>query len=66
MVLADFLDLSLKKLVTCIVRDGTLAGPDYRILSRMCTKFNAEIIAAGGISALKDLVVLKQIGACAK
>jgi phosphoribosylformimino-5-aminoimidazole carboxamide ribotide isomerase len=61
--LAKFLDLQVKTfLVTSITKDGTLAGPDINTLSKICVYPNVSIIAAGGISSLNDLIVLKQIG----
>ena len=61
--LAGFLDLRIKAfLVTSTAVDGTLAGPDFKTLGRACTCCRARVIAAGGISSLNDLIVLKRIG----
>ena len=49
-------------LVTSIEKDGTLAGPDYRMLAMVCRWPEANVIAAGGIGKLDDLVMLRQIG----
>jgi phosphoribosylformimino-5-aminoimidazole carboxamide ribotide isomerase len=49
-------------LVTSIAKDGTLSGPDFDTLKEACQYPGAEIIAAGGISSLKDLVALKRTG----
>jgi phosphoribosylformimino-5-aminoimidazole carboxamide ribotide isomerase len=49
-------------LVTSIAKDGTLSGPDFDTLKEACQYPSAEIIAAGGISSLKDLVALKRTG----
>ena len=48
-------------LVTSANRDGTRIGPDYRILEEVCS-LKVNIIAAGGIESLDDLVRLKDIG----
>jgi len=58
-----FLDLGAKLfLVTSITRDGTLKGPDYDMLVRVCSCPQISIIAAGGVGSLKDLAVLRQVG----
>jgi len=58
-----FLDLGAKLfLVTSITRDGTLKGPDYDTLARVCSYPRISVIAAGGVSSLKDLAALKQVG----
>jgi phosphoribosylformimino-5-aminoimidazole carboxamide ribotide isomerase len=58
-----FLDLQIRKfLVTSVAKDGTLSGPDFRILDKVCAYDGASVMAAGGISSLDDLVALNQIG----
>jgi phosphoribosylformimino-5-aminoimidazole carboxamide ribotide isomerase len=49
-------------LVTSITKDGTLSGPDLDTLREACQYPNVEIIAAGGIGDLNDLVALKRVG----
>jgi phosphoribosylformimino-5-aminoimidazole carboxamide ribotide isomerase len=49
-------------LLTSIIRDGTLSGPDLETLREACKYPNVEIIAAGGIGSLKDLMALKSVG----
>ena len=49
-------------LITSTVQDGMLSGPDLNTLSKAVEFPNAKIIAAGGISSIKDLAVLKEIG----
>jgi phosphoribosylformimino-5-aminoimidazole carboxamide ribotide isomerase len=51
-------------LVTSVARDGTLSGPDLESLSQLCRK-GVNVIAAGGIGRLNDLVALKGVGAVA-
>lgn len=61
--LAKFLDLQVKTfLVTSITQDGTLIGPDINTLSKVCLNPRVNIIAAGGVSSLNDLIILKRIG----
>jgi len=48
-------------LVTSVARDGTLFGPDLQILSKLCRR-GYEVIAAGGISSIDDLLALKRLG----
>ncbi|MGF3522027.1 MAG: 1-(5-phosphoribosyl)-5-[(5-phosphoribosylamino)methylideneamino]imidazole-4-carboxamide isomerase [Candidatus Bathyarchaeia archaeon] len=49
-------------LITSIVKDGMLEGPDLETLRQACQHPHVNIIAAGGIGNLKDLVALKKIG----
>lgn len=42
--------------------DGTLSGPDLETLQEACAQPDVEIIAAGGIGSLNDLIALKRIG----
>jgi len=49
-------------LVTSVARDGTLSGPDFKTLSRLC-RSGLRVIAAGGIRSLEDLLALKRLGA---
>jgi len=49
-------------LITSITRDGTLSGPDLETLQEACAQPDVEIIAAGGIGSLNDLIALKRIG----
>ena len=49
-------------LITSIRKDGMLQGPDLDTLREAATYPDVEIIAAGGIGSLDDLVALKRIG----
>ncbi|MGB9842038.1 MAG: 1-(5-phosphoribosyl)-5-[(5-phosphoribosylamino)methylideneamino]imidazole-4-carboxamide isomerase [Candidatus Bathyarchaeales archaeon] len=49
-------------LITSITKDGTLSGPDLETLREACKHPNVEVIAAGGIGGLNDLIALKRIG----
>jgi phosphoribosylformimino-5-aminoimidazole carboxamide ribotide isomerase len=49
-------------LITSISQDGMLRGPDLETLSEACTYPGVNVIAAGGIGSLGDLVALKQVG----
>jgi len=61
--LAKFTELKVQTfLVTSITKDGTLSGPDLETLSEACRYPNVEIIAAGGIGSLNDLIALKRVG----
>lgn len=61
--IVKFVDLGVKFfLITSITRDGTLTGPDLFTLSKTKNFIGVNIIAAGGVSSLKDLITLKQIG----
>jgi phosphoribosylformimino-5-aminoimidazole carboxamide ribotide isomerase len=49
-------------LITSITKDGTLSGPDLETLREVCQYPNVDIIAAGGIGSLNDLIALKRVG----
>lgn len=48
-------------LVTSVARDGTLMGPDLDTLFKV-RHLGVDVIAAGGISSLEDLLDLKKVG----
>jgi phosphoribosylformimino-5-aminoimidazole carboxamide ribotide isomerase len=48
---------------TDIVRDGTLTEPNFTSISELITKTRLPVIAAGGVSSLQHLIMLKQLGA---
>jgi len=52
-------------LVTSITKDGTLSGPELAPLREACQYPDVEVIAAGGIGSLNDLVALKRVGVAA-
>lgn len=61
--LSAFIPLSIDTfLLTSITQDGLLAGPDYRTLKTILDKNPVNIYAAGGISSLEDLRLLKSVG----
>jgi phosphoribosylformimino-5-aminoimidazole carboxamide ribotide isomerase len=61
--LEKFAELKVEAfLITSITKDGTLSGPDLETLSEACQYPNVEIIAAGGIGSLNDLIALKRVG----
>jgi phosphoribosylformimino-5-aminoimidazole carboxamide ribotide isomerase len=47
---------------TDISRDGTLVGPNYAAINEVVEAIKRPVIAAGGISSISHLKVLKQIG----
>lgn len=47
---------------TDIARDGTLAGANLEILTRLVQETSVPIIASGGAASIDDLIALKQIG----
>jgi phosphoribosylformimino-5-aminoimidazole carboxamide ribotide isomerase len=61
--LEKFTALGVKMfLVTSITRDGTLSGPDLGTLREACQHLGVDVIAAGGIGGLDDLLALKRVG----
>jgi len=58
-----YADLKVKTfLITSIAKDGMLQGPDLETLSEACKFLGVEVIAAGGIGGLNDLIALKRVG----
>lgn len=48
---------------TDITRDGMLSGPSFEEIEKMVRTVDMEVIASGGVSTLKDIETLKEIGA---
>jgi 1-(5-phosphoribosyl)-5-[(5-phosphoribosylamino)methylideneamino] imidazole-4-carboxamide isomerase/N-(5'phosphoribosyl)anthranilate isomerase len=44
--------------VTDVLKDGTLRGPNVQLLREVCARTAAPVIASGGVSSLDDLRVL--------
>jgi phosphoribosylformimino-5-aminoimidazole carboxamide ribotide isomerase len=49
-------------LVTSTARDGSLAGPDLRLLEDVLAASHLPVMAAGGVASLTDILRLKGIG----
>jgi phosphoribosylformimino-5-aminoimidazole carboxamide ribotide isomerase/phosphoribosylanthranilate isomerase len=49
-------------LVTSIARDGTLDGPDLRLLSRVMKVTERPVIASGGVRDAADIWALRDLG----
>jgi len=61
--LAKFTALGVRLfLITSIAKDGMLSGPDIETLTEACNHPGIEVIAAGGVSSLSDLTILKHVG----
>lgn len=57
-------DLAVKTLIcTDISRDGAMQGVNERLYMDLCSRFDMEIIASGGVTTIDDLVILSHIGA---
>ncbi len=50
-------------LVTAIERDGTLAGPDLRLLAAVRQATDVLLLASGGIGSIDDLRAVRDVGA---
>jgi phosphoribosylformimino-5-aminoimidazole carboxamide ribotide isomerase len=48
-------------LVTSVVRDGTMSGPDFKTSARI-SRQSVSVISAGGIRSLEDLLALRRLG----
>jgi phosphoribosylformimino-5-aminoimidazole carboxamide ribotide isomerase len=49
-------------LCTAVERDGTLAGPDLRLLERVRERSGLPVLAAGGVRSEEDLDALAALG----
>jgi len=47
--------------VTDVTRDGTMQGPNLELLSQVCDKTEAQVVASGGVSTLDDIKALRQL-----
>ena len=57
----DFLAMGFSEfLLTNVNRDGTLEGPELKFLEQACQLENANVIASGGISNIKDVQDVKE------
>ncbi len=60
----SMVQIGVKRFIyTDISRDGTLTEPNFAAFSELVTEIRLPIIAAGGISSLNHLRMLKQLGA---
>lgn len=59
----DMIHLGVRRFIyTDITRDGTLIGPNYNAITELLEAVKYPVVAAGGISSLEHLKVLKRIG----
>ena len=47
--------------MTDVSKDGTLTGPNLDLLSEVCARTDAPVIASGGVSTVDDLVALSKL-----
>jgi len=50
-----------RSVVTDVTRDGTLSGPNTELLTEVCLRSPAPVVASGGIAHLDDLVALRRL-----
>ena len=48
--------------VTDVNKDGTLTGPNLRLLQDVCARTSAAVVASGGVSSLDDLRAIAALG----
>jgi phosphoribosylformimino-5-aminoimidazole carboxamide ribotide isomerase len=61
--ISKFIKLGISNfLLTSIIKDGTLSGPDIVTLNSINTDRKSKIIASGGISNLVDVLRVRSIG----
>ena len=59
----SMIQLGVKRFIyTDISRDGTLTEPNFAAISELVNAIRRPVIAAGGISSLNHLKMLKQLG----
>jgi phosphoribosylanthranilate isomerase len=60
----DRLDMDgcTRYVVTDVSKDGTLTGPNVRLLHDVCARTDAQVIASGGVSSVDDLRRLAELG----
>ena len=51
----------VRYVVTDVLKDGTLRGPNLALLRDVCARTSAPVIASGGVSALADLRALAEL-----
>jgi len=51
----------VRYVVTDVTRDGTLSGPNTTLLTDVCQRTAAPVVASGGIAHLDDLVALRRL-----
>ena len=57
----EFLEMGFTEfLLTNVNRDGTMEGPDLEFLEQSCKLKNANVIASGGISNVRDVLDVKK------
>ena len=47
--------------VTDVLKDGTLRGPNLALLRRVCAHTSAPVVASGGVSSLADLRAIAEL-----
>ena len=47
--------------VTDVTRDGTLGGPNLKLLRDVCERTTRPVVASGGVSSLDDLAALREL-----
>ena len=47
--------------VTDVASDGMLTGPNLELLTQVCARTDAKVVASGGISQLDDLRALREL-----
>lgn len=63
----DFIQSYQKKGITDVIctdisKDGMLEGPSFELYKEILSEFKVSLIASGGISSMKDLDDLKELG----
>jgi 1-(5-phosphoribosyl)-5-[(5-phosphoribosylamino)methylideneamino] imidazole-4-carboxamide isomerase/N-(5'phosphoribosyl)anthranilate isomerase len=48
--------------VTDVTKDGTMHGPNLRLLRAVCARTEAPVIASGGVASIEDLRALAELG----
>jgi 1-(5-phosphoribosyl)-5-[(5-phosphoribosylamino)methylideneamino] imidazole-4-carboxamide isomerase/N-(5'phosphoribosyl)anthranilate isomerase len=50
-------------IVTDVTKDGTLKGPNLKLLREVCAVTDKPVVASGGVSSLQDLIEIRALTA---
>ncbi|MET0132586.1 MAG: bifunctional 1-(5-phosphoribosyl)-5-((5-phosphoribosylamino)methylideneamino)imidazole-4-carboxamide isomerase/phosphoribosylanthranilate isomerase PriA [Kibdelosporangium sp.] len=54
-------DGCVRYVVTDVSKDGTLQGPNIELLTEVCARTDAAVVASGGVSSVDDLLALAEL-----
>ena len=51
----------VRYVVTDVTKDGTLRGPNLKLLRAVCARTDAHVVASGGVATLADIAALRDL-----